>query len=76
MMIMDASSATLFTFGLASLLMSWVLLLITSWKEDFTWGLFTLLLPPVSYLYALSQPSKAGAPIVFAIAGWCLILFS
>ena len=45
---MEAASATMMTFGLAALLASWVLLLIVSWKEDYAWGLCTLLAVPVT----------------------------
>lgn len=57
---MEASNAFLMTLGAASLLMSYVLLLIVSWKEDYTWGLFSTLLPPVDYLYSLFRLDKAG----------------
>jgi hypothetical protein len=70
---MDATSATLITFGAAALLTSWVLLLIVSWKEDYAWGLFTLLLPPLSYLYALGRLDKAGQSLLVAVVGWFLI---
>ena len=73
---MAAGSATLLVFGLALLLSSWVLLLITSWKEDYAWGLFTLLLPPLSYLSALFKLDKAGQSILLAIAGWACIFLS
>jgi hypothetical protein len=52
------------------------MLLITSWKEDYAWGLFTVLLPPVSYLFALFQLDKAGQAILLAIAGWVLIFLA
>ena len=70
---MDATSATLMTFGAAALLTSWVLLLIVSWQEDYAWGLCTLLLPPLSYLYALSRLDKAGQSLLVAVVGWFLI---
>lgn len=70
---MEAVAATLLTFGIAFLLVSWILLLIDSWREDFAWGLFTVLLPPVSYLYALFRLDKAGNAIALAAAGWLLI---
>ena len=70
---MDAGSATLMTFGAAALLTSWVLLRIVSWQEDYAWGLCTLFLPPLSYLYGLSRLDKAGQPILVAVAGWILI---
>ena len=70
---MDAATATLLTFGAASLLVSWVLLLIVSWKEDFAWGLCTLFLPPLSYLYSLARLDKAGESLLVAVFGWILI---
>jgi hypothetical protein len=70
---MDASSATLVTFGAAALLASWVILLIESWKEDYAWGLCTLLLPPLSYLYGLFRLDKAGQALLLAIVGWLLV---
>jgi hypothetical protein len=70
---MDAGTATLVTYGAAALLTSWVLLLIVSWKEDYAWGLCTLLLPPLSYLYALFRLDKAGQALLVALAGWIMI---
>lgn len=70
---MDAGTATLVTYGAAALLTSWVLLLIVSWKEDYAWGLCTLLLPPLSYLYGLFRLDKAGQAILVAVVGWILI---
>ena len=73
---MDATSALLMTLGAAILLGSWVLLLIESSREDFTWGLCTLLLPPLSYAYALSRLDKAGESIALAVVGSLLVLAS
>ncbi len=73
---MEATSATMLTFGLAALLASWVLLLIVSWKEDYAWGLCTLLLPPFAYLYALFRLDKAGQSLLVAAVGWILIWLS
>jgi hypothetical protein len=56
---MDAGTATLMTFGAAALLVSWVLLLIVSWKEDYAWGLCTLFLPPLLRAGAAGQ----GRPV-------------
>ena len=70
---MEAASASLITFGAAALLVSWVLLLIESWKEDYAWGLCTLLLPPLSYLYGLARLDKAGQALLLAVIGWLLI---
>ena len=70
---MEAATATLVTFGAAALLVSWILLLIASWKEDYAWGLCTLFLPPLSYLYGLARLDKAGEALLLAVVGWTLI---
>jgi len=70
---MDAIPASMTTFGVVALLASWVLLLIVSWQEDYAWGLCTLLLPPLSYLYALTRLDKAGQALLLAVAGWILL---
>lgn len=71
---MDASTAYMVTFGIATLAVSWVLLLIVSWQEDYSWGLCTLLLPPLSYLYGLFRLDKAGQPLLLAALG-CLLVW-
>ena len=73
---MDAGSATFLTYGAAILLTSWILLLITAWKEDYAWGLCTLFLPPLSYLYALTRLDKAGEAILVAVVGWVFIFLA
>lgn len=73
---MEAISAAMVTFGMAALLASWVLLLIASWSEDYAWGLCTLLLPPLSYVYAIFRPDKAGSAVVVALGGVGLILLA
>ena len=73
---MEATTAAMLTLGVAALLASWVVLLIESWKEDYAWGLCTLLLPPLSYLYSLGRLDKAGQALLLAAAGWVLIWFA
>ncbi|GAB3318139.1 hypothetical protein [Haliea atlantica] len=70
---MEATSATLLTFGLATLLASWVMLLIQSWKNDYAWGLCALILPPFAYLYGLFRLDKAGQSILLALIGLVLV---
>jgi hypothetical protein len=70
---MDAASASLLTMGAAILLASWIMLMIVSWQEDYTWGLCTLFLPPLSYLYALSRLDKAGESLLVAVVGWVFV---
>lgn len=73
---MEPYAALFMTIGVALLLLSWLLLLITSANEDYTWGLCTLLLPPLSYCYALARLDKARDSITLAIIGWLLIWLS
>ena len=73
---MDAATATFMTFSAATLLTSWVLLLITSWKEDYSWRLCTLFLPPLSYLYALGRLDKAGDAVIVAVVGWIFLFLA
>ncbi|MEE4659378.1 MAG: hypothetical protein V2J89_02860 [Halieaceae bacterium] len=73
---MEATSALMMTLGAAILLGSWVLLMIASWKEDYSWGLCSLLLPPLSYLYALTRLDKAGEAIAMAGLGLVLIVLA
>ena len=70
---MEASSSFLMTLGAASLLISWILLLITSWQEEYAWGMVSLLFPPLGYGYALFRLDKAGASLGCALLGWILI---
>ena len=70
---MDSGSAALLTFGLAALLVSWILLLIVAWQEDYTWGLFALLLPPIAYIYGLFRLDKAGQSLLVGAIGLIMI---
>ena len=73
---MEATSALMMTLGAAALLGSWILLLIESSREDFAWGLCSLLLPPVSYAYGLFRLDRAGESLALALVGWVLIFFA
>jgi hypothetical protein len=70
---MEPLSALLLTFGIATLLASWVQLLITSSNEDFTWGLCTVFLPAVSYFYSLFRLDVAKDALALAVIGWILV---
>ncbi|MDY0007308.1 MAG: hypothetical protein RBS22_10830 [Spongiibacteraceae bacterium] len=70
---MDPVSALFFAVGIAALIASWLLLLIYTASEDFAWGLCTLLLPPLSYLYGLTRLDKTREPMLLALAGLGLI---
>ena len=61
------------TLGAASLLLSWILLLIAAWREVYACGMFVRLLPPVGYGYALFRLDLAGASVGCALLGWILI---
>lgn len=73
---MDSLSATLLTFGTVLLLGSWIQLLFISFKDDFSWGLSTLFVPPLAYLYGLFAWEKCTAALMMAILGWILIFFA
>jgi hypothetical protein len=64
------------TFGLATLLVSWILLLIASWQDDYAWGIFAVLLPPVAYIYAFFRLEKAGQSLLVAAVGWIFLLMA
>ncbi|WP_101760209.1 hypothetical protein [Oceanicoccus sp. KOV_DT_Chl] len=70
---MEALPALFTTFGVAALLASWVSLLFTSAKEDFTWGLCAFLLPPLAYGYALLRLDIAKESLVLALIGCVLV---
>ena len=70
---MEASSSFLMTLGAASLLISWILLLIISWQEEYAWGMVSLLLPPLGYGYALFRLDKACSSLGCGLLGWILI---
>ena len=70
---MEASSSFLIPLGSVSLVVSWVLLLIVSFKEEYTWGMCSLLFPPLGFGYAFLRLDKASSVIAFAAAGWIMI---
>lgn len=71
---MDPISSLLVFFGIATLLVSWVYLIIISFKTDYAWGFMTLFLPPLSYLYALFNLGKAWETLGLAIVGSVMLL--
>lgn len=73
---MDPLHSMLLVVGLLALVGSWAQLLIISAREDFTWGLCSLLLPPLSYLYGFFRWQLAKEPLLLAIAGWFFIALS
>ena len=73
---MEATSALMMTLGAAILFGSWIVLMVASWREDYSWGLCSLLLPPLSYLYALTRLDKAGEAIVMAGLGLAMIFLA
>jgi hypothetical protein len=70
---MEPGSAVLMTFGLATLLVSWILLLIAAFNDDYAWGIFAVLLPPVAYIYGFFRLEKAGQSLFVAAVGWILL---
>jgi hypothetical protein len=73
---MEPTSAVLMTYGLATLLVSWILLLIAAFKEDYAWGIFAVLLPPLAYVYGLFRLDKAGQSLLVAAAGLFMLFLA
>lgn len=71
---MDPMTAILMTFGVILILTGWVQLLLTSFKEDYNWGLVTLFLPPLSYLYACCNWQQGKGAMILTFLGWLLVL--
>ena len=71
---MEAYNAYFMFLGVSCLLVSWALLLITAWKEDYAWGMFSLLLPPIGYGYAFFRLNEAKETLILAGLGWLLII--
>ena len=71
---MEAYNAYLMFLGVSCLLVSWAWLLITAWKEDYAWGMFSLLLPPIGYGYAFFRLNEAKETLILAGLGWLLII--
>lgn len=72
---MDPISAVFVTFGAIIIIIGWVQLLFTSFAEDYNWGLATLFLPPLSYLYSFFALDKAKDAMVATVIGWVLVVF-
>lgn len=73
---MEPMSAVFMTFGVILIVAGWVQLLITSFGEDFSWGLTTLFLPPFSYIYSCFAFEKAKGALTLTGIGWVLVLLS
>lgn len=73
---MDPLNSVLMFFGVILLIASWIQMIVTASQEDFTWGLFSFFLPPLAYLYALTQWGKASDSIKMAIGGLALLFFA
>jgi len=71
---MDPISAVFATFGVILIFAGWVHLIFTSFEDDYSWGLTTLFLPPISYLFACFVWDKTKGAMTLTIIGWLLIL--
>ncbi len=72
---MDPVSAVLVTFGVILLVISWFYLIMISFQDDFGWGLCSIFLPAISYIYACFAWNKGKEVIITAALGTGLILF-
>lgn len=71
---MESISSVLVFFGIASLLVSWVYMIIISFKADYAWGFMSVFLPPLSYLYGLFNLGKTWEVMGLAMLGCVLLL--
>ena len=71
---MDPITATLMTFGIILLISSWIQLMFVSFGDDYSWGLTTLFIPFIAYLYGLWAWEKSKGALKMAAIGSVLIL--
>lgn len=71
----DSLPALLTFFGAALMLVSWVYMIIISFKDDYAWGFMTVFIPPLGYLYGFAALGKAWEAEALGILGIVLILF-
>ena len=45
-------------------------------REDYAWGLFAVLLPPIAYIYGLFRMDKAGQSLLVAVAGLFMLFLA
>lgn len=73
---MEAANAYLMVLGVATLFVSWILLLVAAWRDDYAWGLFATLLPPVGYLFGFLKLKQAGQALATAGVGLLLVFLA
>lgn len=72
---MDPISAAFMTFGVILLAISWIQLMFTSFRNDFSWGLTTVFLPPLAYFYCFFNMQESKPVLGLAGLGSTLIIF-
>jgi hypothetical protein len=73
---MGAIAALLSLIGVFALIASWVMLIIAAFKDDYAWGLCSILLPPLAYFVGLLQWGKAKEALLTAGLGFVLLFLS
>ena len=73
---MEPLSSMLWVFALVLMMISWGLLIQISFATDFSWGLCSVLLPPLAYLCGLLYWQKAREPILMSLLAWLLIFLA
>jgi hypothetical protein len=71
---MESISSVLVFFGAASLLISWIYMIIIAFKTDYAWGFMSIFFPPLAYLYGLFNLGKAWEVLGLAVLGSGLLL--
>lgn len=71
---MEPIASVLVFLGAALLLVSWVYMIIISFKTDYAWGFMSVFMPPLSYLYGLFNLGKTWEVMGLAFIGSAMLL--
>ena len=69
---MDQVPVILVFMGVAVMALSWIYMIIVAFKDDYSWGLCSVFLPPVGYFYGLFSWSKSWEFELMAVIGFLM----
>jgi hypothetical protein len=68
-MTMEAYIPALLFGGLTITALAWTWLIVLAFQQRFSWGLFSVVLPPIALLFAVRHAQKAIGPLALVILG-------
>lgn len=71
---MEPIASVVVFLGAALLLVSWIYMIIISFKTDYAWGFMSIFMPPLSYLYGLFNLGKTWEVMALAFIGSAMLL--